>query len=504
MKPSYTEELDLNLKSPEFALDIHIMTITQLFNTMSEKDHTFSFFKQYEFNICKDTDLEEMMENTEHVFGPHKLESRILHQKPDDDDITISDADHEQIRKNIEELYNIIFESGCEYCGIQRQERMMYADYFILNKCIHPDLKTKYPILLEEEIRNIFMRHLWTFVNVNRENMSIKGKLIDTYVNDELILEPQQLEQKTLRYMEFATGLLEKIDFDTYGLVDVEYPCNVEMNYSTNCRYRRTFEYKCVYFYKWDAAYCVYILPEDEDVITFLQSFQKSRFKDPERYGYIVVSRELYDRIRVYIYRGCLAFAGSYQVGVVVTIANKSGSYKYTKRPVSNRIENNGFNTIKPKEQLIPIDGIDEENEYWRLCCDPVVIERTFKIRKHCPVEMLKMREVQVVAKYVSSMIDLVNINKTTKDYRGLIESFHYNPVPLRTSKEYKAFNDAHSGREWRYHHYDDVNLTLTPDEIVRYYIALEDIWDDLNKAVKYRQLKERSAILHAARENSD
>ena len=134
-----------------------------------------------------------------------------------------------------------------------------------------------------------------------------------------------------------------------------------------------------------------------------------------------------------------MAFAGSYEVGVVVANVNKSRSYPYTKRPVADRIENNGFNTINPKEELIPIEGIDEEKEYWRSCCEPVVIERTFKIRQHLPVEMLNMRELQVVAKYVSSMTDLINISKTTKDYRGLIELFRYNPVPLRTGKEYQA-----------------------------------------------------------------
>ena len=96
------------------------------------------------------------------------------------------------------------------------------------------------------------------------------------------------------------------------------------------------------------------------------------------------------------------------------------------------------------------------------------------------------MRELQVVAKYVSSMTDLINISKTTKDYRGLIELFRYNPVPLRTGKEYQVFNEAHS-KEWRYHHYDDVNLTRTSDEMVRYHIALEDIWDDLNRATEYK-----------------
>ena len=64
-------------------------------------------------------------------------------------------------------------------------------------------------------------------------------------------------------------------------------------------------------------------------------------------------------------------------------------------------------------------------------------------------------------------------------------------------------FDAAHS-EEWRYHHYDDVNLTRTPDEIVRYHNALEDIWDDLNHAVEYKNIQARLAILHAAEENSD
>ena len=509
MRPTYTEELDLNLESPEFALDTHIMTITQLFDTMSKQNRSFSIFNKYHFNICKDTDLEDMMENTEPVFGRHGLENRILHRNAFIDDLPIIEDDKEQIRKNIEDLYNRLFMSGREH----RNERMVYADYFIINKRIHPDLLENYPSLTENEIRNIFMRHLWTFVDVNRRDTSIDGKMVDTYVNDDLILEPQRLEQKTLKYMEFATGLLENIDFNNYQLIPVEYPCNIyntcDIGFNAfdssavSNRFQRRIENYCVYFYKSDAAYCVYILPEDADVINFLQEFQKRRFKQPERYGYTVVSRELFDRIRICIYRGHLAFAGSHQVGVVVADINKSCPYPLTKRPVADRIENNGFNTINPKEVLIPIEGIDEEKEYWRSCCEPVVIERTFKIRQHRPVEMLNMRELQVVAKYVSSMNDLVNISKTTKDYRGLIESFHYNPVPLRTGKEYQTFDAAHS-EEWRYHHYDDVNLTRTPDEIVRYHNALEDIWDDLNHAVEYKNIQARLAILHAAEENSD
>ena len=307
MRQSHTEELDLNLESPEFALDMHIMTITELFDTMSKQNRAFSFFNYYNFNICKDTDLEDMMENTEPVFGRHGLEKRVLHRNEFIDDLTISEEDKEQIRKNIEELYNRLFMSGREH----RNERMVYADYFIINKRIHPELLENYPSLTENEIRNIFMKHLWTFVDVNRRDTSINGKLVDTYVNDDLILEPQRLEQKTLKYMEFATGLLENIDFDNYLLVSVEYPFNIfDPHDDSFCfdsfgkptvisRFQRKINCCCVYFYKSDAAYCVYIIPEDEDVIEFLQTFQKRRFKQPERYGYTVVSRELFNRIRV-------------------------------------------------------------------------------------------------------------------------------------------------------------------------------------------------------------
>lgn len=505
MRPTYTEELDFNLESPEFAPDMHARTITELFDIMSEQNSLFSFLKYCNFDICKDTDLEEVNEGIGRLLGRHRLERRILHRDAFGNDIDISSTDDKQIRKNIEELYNRLFINGCEECGRQKNERMIYVDYFIINKRVHPELLEQYPTLTEDEIHNIFMKHLWTFVDFNRKDTSISGKLINTYVVDDLIEEPHKLEQETLKYMEFSTGLLENVDFSNYQLVLVEYPYDIFNMRDVNNRFQKRIEYHCVYFYKSDTACCVYILPEDEDIINFLQVFQKSQFKQPERYGYTVVSRDLFDRIRVGIYNGYMAFIGSYEVGVVVTCAQRAIPYPYAKRPAATRIENSGFNTIdKTKEILIPVDGIDEGKEYWKPCCEPIVIERTFKVRQHRPVEMLNMREVQVVAKYVSSMSDLFNISKMTKEYRGLIESFHYNPVPLRTGKEYQVFNDVHPKKDWRYHHYDDINLTHTPVEMARYYVALDEIWNDLGHAVEYKRIQVRLIILHAAEENSE
>ena len=67
----------------------------------------------------------------------------------------------------------------------------------------------------------------------------------------------------------------------------------------------------------------------------------------------------------------------------------------------------------------------------------------------------LDMREMQVVAKYINRAIDLVNMEKTSKKYRGLFDSLRYNTVPLYTDNEFVLF------KKKQYYHYNEIDDLL-------------------------------------------
>lgn len=62
--------------------------------------------------------------------------------------------------------------------------------------------------------------------------------------------------------------------------------------------------------------------------------------------------------------------------------------------------------------------------------------------------EMLNMKCMHLVGKYLETMEDMVNVEKTCHAYRGLSDTYAYNPVPLR-KQQMKAFKNIE-----RYFHY--------------------------------------------------
>lgn len=484
MKAGYTEETKFKQNSPKYDIIKHIQTVSNLFNAMSETNPLFTFLNDCNYDILNGIDVNKLIEETQETerhglekYALFKTELEISWKSP----ILWKSESGQRIRANIDELYRRLF-----ICNTQGDPQMEYIDYFILTRQVHPNVASQYPELTEEEIKNIFMMHLWTFVADTRfdsaEDTQLEGRMIDTYVNDEVTDVTRDLQQKTLKYREISSGILDKIDMNEYALVKVEFPHEIDDVYP--------YDYHCVYFYIEETPYFVYILPEEADVLYFLQAVNEKHFKRIEQYGYMVVSREVYDRIRIGTYKGFLRFIGSHQVGVVVTKDNVERLYVTGKRPVNNRIEMNGFSTIRPQETLIPIDGIDDEKEYWHLCNKPITIERTFKIRAHQPVCHLDLRCMHVIGQYTSGMTDLINISKIKKEYRGLINTFTYNPVPIRNEKEYCLFDGVmhETNERWVYWHYDDMNGKKTPEELTRYYVAKHRILHDLNEAVTIKQ----------------
>ena len=41
-----------------------------------------------------------------------------------------------------------------------------------------------------------------------------------------------------------------------------------------------------------------------------------------------------------------------------------------------------------------------------------------------------------MISKYFSWINDYINIEKTCKEYKGIIEQYHFNPIPLNNEKE--------------------------------------------------------------------
>lgn len=55
-----------------------------------------------------------------------------------------------------------------------------------------------------------------------------------------------------------------------------------------------------------------------------------------------------------------------------------------------------------------------------------------------------------IVSKYFDGINDYINLEKSNKEYNGIIEQFHFNPIPLKNEKEREIFKNVET-----YHHYD-------------------------------------------------
>lgn len=87
------------------------------------------------------------------------------------------------------------------------------------------------------------------------------------------------------------------------------------------------------------------------------------------------------------------------------------------------------------------------------------------------PKEQLCYYVMKVVARYTNSLSDVINIEKTNKKYRGLVEDYNWNCVKLQNEKEYNILAKNKRMRTFvveRAEELDEVmNYSNKPEEIV-------------------------------------
>lgn len=91
-------------------------------------------------------------------------------------------------------------------------------------------------------------------------------------------------------------------------------------------------------------------------------------------------------------------------------------------------------NSITEEEEEEKTEIVEEETEH----------DRDSHLNKY---------SMMIVGKYANTAKDLVNIEKTNKEYRGVIERYHFNPVPLKNEKEEGIFHTE------TYHFYDNPDI---------------------------------------------
>ena len=82
-------------------------------------------------------------------------------------------------------------------------------------------------------------------------------------------------------------------------------------------------------------------------------------------------------------------------------------------------------NTSKPETELLQSNQMKEKE---------VVVETTQKPNKYC---------MMIVSKYFNTIFDFINLEKCCKEYRGITEQFHFNPIPLQSNKTRELFKNV-------------------------------------------------------------
>ena len=102
----------------------------------------------------------------------------------------------------------------------------------------------------------------------------------------------------------------------------------------------------------------------------------------------------------------------------------------------------------------------------------------------------LDKREMLIVAKYINRVRDLVNMEKTTKKYRGLFDSLFYNTMPLYTDDEFVLFKNK------QYYHYNEI------DDLLDRYTRAD--YDDLIRRMCTGEKKYKKRDANTENENDD
>ena len=82
-----------------------------------------------------------------------------------------------------------------------------------------------------------------------------------------------------------------------------------------------------------------------------------------------------------------------------------------------------------------------------------------------------------IISKYFNTINDYINIEKTCKEYNGLIESFHFNPIPFQNEKEREIFKNIET-----YHFYSYEEVKEIKESRIKEYIHWERVYSDMIK----------------------
>ena len=96
---------------------------------------------------------------------------------------------------------------------------------------------------------------------------------------------------------------------------------------------------------------------------------------------------------------------------------------------------------------------------------------------------------MMIVGKYFNTINDYINIEKCCREYNGLIEQFHFNPIPLRNKKEIELFKNLET-----YHYYSEKEINIS-DERIKQCIHWENVsyslWKENEKEnVEFRKVE--------------
>ena len=106
-------------------------------------------------------------------------------------------------------------------------------------------------------------------------------------------------------------------------------------------------------------------------------------------------------------------------------------------------------------------------------------------------MHILDSYSIQVVAKYLNSNDDYINLIKCCKEYYYIIDNFKYNPIPILLSSK-NIFKNIEE-----YHIYNENQVELSNIKIIDWtYKNYSDIKDRINKNIKYKNIILNKSIL--------
>lgn len=129
-------------------------------------------------------------------------------------------------------------------------------------------------------------------------------------------------------------------------------------------------------------------------------------------------------------------------------------------------------NSITEEEEEEKTEIVEEETEH----------DRDSHLNKY---------SMTIVGKYANTAKDLVNIEKTNKEFRGVIERYHFNPVPLKNEKEEGIFHTE------TYHIYDNPDIDQVKRILIKPGVKKVIIHEDDDKVddKKYNEIRKNDKV---------